>query len=277
MDAAQLAGAGLALAAGVSWGTGDFVGGLSTRRGSVWATVLVSLVSGTAVLALIALVAGESLPRGAALGWTLVSAVASVVGLTSLYQGLSVGRMGAVAPVAAVVTVIVPVVYGGITQGMPSPFAFAGFALALVGIVLVSASRGEGRGVGLGALAGVGFGMFLVSIHEASAAGTWWPLAVSRGVSFLLLLGIVLVARRPLTNARAIVPMALLAMACDVGGNLLYLLAQRSARLDVAAVLSSLYPATTVAWAWIVLRERLRPMQWAGVAALLVAIPLILA
>ncbi|MEA3199301.1 MAG: hypothetical protein QOE90_729 [Thermoplasmata archaeon] len=276
MDPTAFLGALVALAAGVSWGTGDFVGGLSTRRGTVWATVLISLAGGTLVLVAIALAAGEGLPGGAALAWTLGSAVASVVGLTALYQGLSIGRMGAVAPVAAVVTAMVPVAYGAFTQGAPGALAWLGFALALAGVALVSAQPGEARGVGLGALAGLGFGGFLVCIHEASVAGTWWPLAVSRGVSALLLAVLVLVLRRPVRGARAILPLALLAMACDVGGNLLYLVAQRLGRLDVAAVLSSLYPASTVAWAALVLHERLRPWQWAGVATLLVSIPLVL-
>lgn len=277
MDAAALGGALFALLAGVAWGTGDFVGGLSTRRGTVWATVLISLLAGTLVLAVIAAIAGEPMPVGAAMAWTVGSAVASVVGLTSLYQGLSVGRMGAVAPVAAVVTAVVPVVYGSFTEGPPGALAWLGFALAIVGVALVSATGGGGLGVGLGALAGLGFGSFLVCLDGASVQGVWWPLAVSRGGSFLLLGAIVLLARRPVQGARRIAPLALLAMACDVGGNLLYVLALRAGRLDVAAVLSSLYPASTVAWAAFVLHERLRTLQWVGVGALLVAIALILA
>jgi drug/metabolite transporter (DMT)-like permease len=184
--------------------------------------------------------------------------------------------MGAVAPVAAVVTAIVPIVAGSLAQGPPGTLAWTGFALALVGVTLVSAGSGGTKGVGLGALAGLGFGVFLTLLREAGTGGaTWWPLALSRGVSFLAVAAVALATRRAWRPPVRALPLMLGAMALDVAGNALYVLAAQRTRLDVAAVLSSFYPAATMVLAALVLREHIRPRQAVGAAMLLVAVALL--
>jgi drug/metabolite transporter (DMT)-like permease len=100
------------------------------------------------------------------------------------------------------------------------------------------------------------------------------PLAITRLVTLLTALALLLSRRAPLPALRSN-PYAWLAGACDAGGNIGYLFARQFTRLDVAAVLSSLYPASTVLLAWLVAREQIAPVQWAGAAVCLGAVVLI--
>jgi drug/metabolite transporter (DMT)-like permease len=124
-------------------------------------------------------------------------------------------------------------------------------------------------------LAGLGFGGFLVLMHRGAQAGAFWPLAAARGATLALALGVALARRRPWRPARADVPLILLSGALDAGGNAFFVLAAQGGRLDVASVLSSMYPASTVLLAALVLRERVSRPQGVGIAAVLAAIALI--
>jgi drug/metabolite transporter (DMT)-like permease len=137
---------------------------------------------------------------------------------------------------------------------------------------------GDARaGLRLALVAGAGFGGFLVFMHLGAEGGTFWPLAVARGTAFLLVLGVALTrgAGARWIPARAALPLVLLSGALDAGGNALFVLASQAGRLDVAAVTSSMYPASTVLLAAALLRERISRSQGAGIAAVLGAIALI--
>ena len=275
----DLAAAALGLASAASWGAGDFSGGLATRRSPVLGVLVVGQATGTA---LVALVTGEAWPSGSAWAWTVGAGASGTAGLAALYRGLAVGRMAVVAPVSGVLSAAIPVLAGAVGEGLPPAAKLVGFALALAGIWLVAGAAGAeptaGRaGLGLALVAGLGFGGFLVLMHRAAEGGAFWPLACARGTSLALSLSSALALRRRWAPPVAALPLVLASGALDAGGNAFFVLASRAGRLDVAAVLSSLYPASTVVLAALVLRERTTRRQGVGLAAALAAIALIAA
>lgn len=269
---------GFGLLSALVWGAGDFFGGLATRRARPFSVVLVAEVAGALLLALVALALAQALPPMADLGWSAGAGLAGAVGLLALYTALAGGHMGVVAPVSAVVAAIVPIVVGAALEGLPSPLQMAGFAVALGAVWLLSSSGDQGisgRDLRLALLAGVGFGFYFVFIDRTGTVGGLWNLAFARTTAALLLLPLMLLMRHPLLPPRDVLPINLLNGSLDAGGNLFFLLAAQTGRLDVAAVLSSLYPGATVVLASVVLRERLNRPQAFGVAAALAAIILI--
>jgi drug/metabolite transporter (DMT)-like permease len=268
----------LGLTSAASWGAGDFTGGLASKRSPLLGVLVVGQGTGVALVVLAALALREPAPAPAALAWAAAAGAAGAVGLAALYRGLAVGRMAVVAPVSAVLSAAIPVAWSALAEGLPQPSKLAGFALALAGIWLVARAgpSGEGRaGLGLALVAGCGFGGFLVLMHQGAEGGTFWPLAAARGTSLALALAAALGRGRAWAPMRRAVPLVMLSGALDAGGNAFFVLAMQAGRLDVAAVLSSMYPASTVLLAAAVLRERVTRPQGAGIAAVLGAIALI--
>lgn len=273
---AEAGSVGAGLAAAASWGTGDYAGGLATRRASVWRVVLVSQGLGVLLTLAFALLIRESLPGTRALALGVLAGASGAVGIVALYGALAAGQMGVAAPITAVVGAILPVAVGMMLQGSPDPLALLGILLALPGIWLLA--RGDGppsrRALALALTSGVGFGGFFTLIHAASADGAFaWPLAAARVATFSAVLLVVL-AKRERGGAT---PWGLAAIAGigDTGGNVFFVLAANLGRLDVAAVLASLYPASTVILARVLLKERLTWSQVAGMALTLAAVVLI--
>jgi drug/metabolite transporter (DMT)-like permease len=186
--------------------------------------------------------------------------------------------MAVVAPISAVLSAAVPVAWGALTDGVPPPAKLLGFAVALLGVFLVARSgpgRADRTGLALALAAGAGFGAFLVLMHTAAEQGPFWPLVLARSTSLTLVLGAALLARRPFAPTAAALPMALASGLLDTAGNTLFVLAGRAGRLDTAAVLSSMYPVSTVLLAAALLRERVRRAQAVGIGLTLLAIVLI--
>jgi drug/metabolite transporter (DMT)-like permease len=274
----EVATVGLGLASAATWGAADFSGGLATRRSSVFHVTLVAQAAGVFLLVVLALVLAEPAPSHAAVGWGSLAGVVGTVGIAALYRALAVGQMGIAAPVTAVLSAGLPVLFQAFFKGFPTPVQVAGFGMALVGVWLLSRREGvAGRppGLGLALVSGLGFGGFLILIAQASQSTVLWPLAVSKGVSFTTTLAAMLMTRHTGRPSARLFPLALLAGVLDVGGNAFFMLAAHLARLDVAAVLSSLYPASTVVLAGVLLHERVSRIQTAGIIVALVAIPMI--
>lgn len=268
----------LGLTSAASWGAGDFCGGLAARRAPLPGVLVLGYAVGVALVAAAALGTGEALPPAAALGWAAAAGLSGTAGLAALYRGLAVGRMALVAPVSAVLSAALPVAWEALAGGLPPAARLAGFALAFCGIWLVASGGAAGvdrLGLALAGTAGLGFGGFLVLMHHAAAAGPFWPLAAARTTSLLLVLAAAWARRRPWVPSRGALPLVLLSGVLDAGGNAFFVLAGRAGRLDVAAVLSSLYPASTLLLAALLLRERVTRAQAAGIAAALAAIVLI--
>ena len=280
IDGAGLGAVTFGLLASLSWGASDFSGGLSARRVHVFGVITVSYAVGLALLVALALARSEPIPKGSDLVWGAAAGLAGVTGLTAQYRALAVGRMGIVAPVAAVLGTSIPVLFAAISEGLPGAGQLAGFALAIAGVWIIArpeVSGGRPDGLGLAVLAGLGFGAFFILIDQVSEGAVFWPLVAARGMSFVVLALIVMansVAWRP---DRSALPLVIVAGVLDVGGNTFFLLAAQAGRLDVASVMSSLYPMVTVLLARLVLQEHVTRLQTAGIAAAIAAIPLIAA
>jgi len=198
--------------------------------------------------------------------------------VAALYHGLGQENAASIAPVSAVVGAGLPVGFGMLTEGAPETLRLAGFGVALAGIWLVSQVEGGGkinrRGLGLALLAGLGFGGFFILISQVEHGLVFSPLIISRTMTFLCSLGLLRLSRLKLPGLRSN-PLALLAGLLDAGGNIFFLAARQLTRLDVAVVLSSLYPAVTVLLAHFLQKQRISRRQWLGVAACVAAIVMI--
>lgn len=279
MDAYPVLGALFALVSAVIWGGADFSGGISTRRITQFQTLALSAFSGVLVLLSLAILFREPWPAWPDMLWSVAAGIAGAAGIAALYYGLSLGQMALVAPIAAVVGVVAPVVFGLLTRNLATSGQILGFLIALPGIWLVSYSSSgarnhAGEGLALSLFAGLGFGGFFILIAQVQRGAIFVPLVFAR-VAMFCLAGLFLLLRRlPIPPLRDN-PVALLAGGLDAGGNIFYLFAIQFTRLDVAAVLSSLYPAVTVILASLLVKERITPWQWAGIAVCLIAVILI--
>jgi len=247
----------------------------------VFGVVLVSQAVGLVLAAVIAIIRGEPLPGPADIGWASVAGIAGGVGIVSLYHGLATSRISVVAPLAGVLAATIPVVFGVALQGLPGPARMVGIGTAFVAVVLVSRAPDPGgnrpSGVRFGLLAGVGFGLFNLFASRFSPGIVFGPLVIVRAFEPLLVIAIVLATRGAWRVPRSVLPLAALVGAGDMAGNAFFVLAAQAGRLDVAAVLSSLYPVTTIVLAAILLRERVTRSHGAGILAAGVSIALIAA
>ena len=289
----------LALAAAVLYGTADFLGGVASRRARVFAVLATTVPAGAAVVIVVALLGeapglGSLLGHGlgspisvggwGAVGWAAVSGICGAAGLIAFYAGFAAAPISVVAPVAALVSTVLPVgiaIAGGerLTSGM-----VAGGLICLVAIVLVSmpatrrsrqghrdgpdarAAAARLRGLAYGAAAGAGFGLFFWCLKNAGQSGVLWPVAISRTAGTLVAIGIAVATRtRPWRrDGGGTGVIALVSGAVDAAANVCYVLATRAGLFGLAVVITSLYPGMTVLLARWVLGERMRWLQRLG-------------
>jgi drug/metabolite transporter (DMT)-like permease len=269
----------LALAASVSWGIGDFLGGTSSRRTSALAVLAVSEVAGLVLAVVVLALSGEPWPGSGAI-WAVAAGIAGMAGLGGLYRGMAVGAIGVVAPLSSAAAII-PVCVGIATGDRPGGLQLAGVACALVGVVLASRERSEGRvrlaaGVELALLAAAGFGLYFVFIDHAAEHGAVWAATISRATAALLAVAIALALGRLHPPAR-LLPVLALVGCFDIGANILLAVALRHGLISLVSVLASLYPIVTVLLARIVLGERAERAQQVGVALALTGAAMIAA
>jgi drug/metabolite transporter (DMT)-like permease len=267
------------LASALTWGAGDFSGGLASKRTSVLVVVMVSQFVGALCLLGAALLGAEALPSGTDVVMGTAAGLFGVIGLLAFYQGLATSQMGTVASIAAATSALIPMVVGAWLEGVPAAHQLAGFGLAILAVWMMSRKSAQSppqrRGLGLAVTAGVGFALFFICIDQTSEAAVFWPLVVGRLSAIVLLTWGGMMGgqwEKPPTHQW---PIIVLAGLFDSAGNAFYALAASAGRLDMAAILASLYPAATVALAWLILEERLTRRQWAGVTTTLLAIALI--
>lgn len=273
----------LAIACGLSsaivWGAGDFAGGFASRRSSALTVILFSQLIGGSLLLIIAAVFSQGAPPIRHLVSAAMAGLFGVLGLIGLYKGLASGRMGLVAPISAIVTAVVPLTFSFVVEGYPGHLRLAGFAVAMTAVWFLSSPGGkfsiEPGELKLSIFAGLGFGLFFIFMGNASDQMVLWPLVAARGAAILLMLLVLVFSRQLTLPPRNQVGMIALAGVLDTAGNAAFGMAAHFGRLDIAAILASLYPASTVILAWLILRERLNQRQWLGVSIAVAALVLI--
>jgi drug/metabolite transporter (DMT)-like permease len=300
----------LALAAAVLYGTADFLGGVASRRASVFAVLAMTVPAGAVIMVLVALLgqvpalggllghggigAPASVGGWSAVGWAAASGVCGAAGLIAFYAGFASAPISVVAPVAALASTVLPVGVAIAGGERPTATMVAGGSICLVAIVLVSAqpsgrAPGEHRpggirlvtpgrllALGYGAAAGIGFGLFFIFLKNAGQSGVLWPVAISRSAGTVVAFGLALATRTRLRLGRGgIAGIALVSGAVDAAANVCYVLATRVGLFGLAVVITSLYPGMTVLLARVLLGERMRWVQRAGLLLAAVGVVLV--
>jgi drug/metabolite transporter (DMT)-like permease len=258
----------------LSYGSGDFLGGVAAKRVPTITVLLVSQAFGLGVAVLLVVALRDGPPDSHVFALSAAAGVVGVVALGLLFRGLAIGRMSIVAPLSAIGGGVLPVVWGLARGERPSALALAGVGLALVAIAIV------GRGaehdpapavsprveLALGAGAGVGFGIVFILLAESASGSGMWPVFIARCASVPLLAVVAVVLGRSQRVGRAEIASVAGAGLCDVGANALVVLAVRRGLLSLVAPVASLYPATTVLLARLVLQERIGRQRLGGLA-----------
>jgi drug/metabolite transporter (DMT)-like permease len=293
------------LAGALVFGAADFLGGLAAKRVSAMLATAVAAVSGFVLLVVAApFLGGVWTPHDVL--WGILSGVAGAVAISLLYASLAIGPMSILSPLTAVVSAVVPMVWGLVIGGdRLAALGYWALGLALVAVVLVGfvpekgAVRPSLRGIVMAIGSGLAIGTFFITIDQTSEASGIVPLILNRGITATIMftvlgvLGLLGAARRragdapvermprPTSVGAAVTPPRVdtaagirLAVACgvvDVVANTLLLIGIRAGDLSVAAVLGAMYPAGTILLAAVVLRERIAPVQWAGLVLALAA------
>ena len=286
----------LALSAAAAWGGGDFSGGMGVKRagGSTRAAlrfILLSHLVSLSVLVAILWLRHEPLPHGPLMSWGLLAGVAGGISLTAFYLALSRGEMGVSAAISGLLAAAIPALVSTVMEGAPGALSLAGFLLALVAIWVIAAgpspeNAGGKATLGLAVLSGAGFGVYFVALRMDNALGVVMPMALAR-VGSLVTCGLMLLAltisrsrnqpksANPQRMSGIVIAWALSSALLDTTGNMLFVGATLLGRLDVAAVLASLYPAGTILLAAWQLHEKPTRRQVAGMFAALAAVVMI--
>jgi drug/metabolite transporter (DMT)-like permease len=283
----------LALAAALLWGGGDFSGGMGVKHagGTMGAALRVILLSHAVSLGMLLVAArwrGDPFPHGAPLVWGLVAGATAGIALACFYVALSRGAMGASAALSGLLAAAIPAAVSAGAEGSPGLLRLVGFLVAGLAIWLIAAgpnpeAQAADRGTfWLAVAGGLGFGVYFVALKFAGSAGVIWPLATARmgslAVSSLLVGVMAFKAKEEAVKVRLtrlVVAWSLGAVLLDTSGNLLFIAATRAGRLDVAAVLASLYPASTILLAAWTLHERPTRRQGLGMAVAAAAVVMI--
>jgi drug/metabolite transporter (DMT)-like permease len=271
----------LGFSAALSWGAGDFTSGTISRRiGAIRGTLYVEIIGLILLAGAVLVFPSPTLPLSDWL-WCAAGGAIGSLGMVVFNHALTKGPMSSTAPVSALTATALPVVVGIWMNGLPGIATIIGFILAMVSIWLIS-QTGRNREViqpkidlRLPLIAGLGFGLYFICIHEGSTQATLWPMVISRLSGSITLFIFALFTKQMKFPPKPLLGLVLLNTLLDIGGNAFYILAGQFGRMDVAVVLSSLYPGVTVVLGWLVLHETINRWQWTGILAALIAITLL--
>ncbi len=277
-----------ALVSALSYGVSDFLGGLFSKKSSPWQIAVVGQASSAVFAFIFGLIITGTVTQADWL-WALGGGIGAGVGAAFLYRGLSSGRMAVVAPISAIGSALLPVAVGVALGDRPSVLAVVGIILALPAIYLISkvtehhihttgdtqdgaAPRG---GVLDGVLAGLGFGSLFVLIGQVDADAGLMPIAAMQVAAVVAVVVLAVALREPwVPRDRSSLP-ALTMGPLGALATGAFLLATHEGLLSIVSVIASLYPATTVVLAAVILRERIHRMQGVGLGLAAIAVTLV--
>lgn len=268
-----------ALASAVAFGISDFLGGMLSRRLSVWKVAFAMQLTATTLLLGFS-IADPVLPTMAAVWWAVGAGSANGIGTVSLYRGLAIGRMGVVAPVSGALAATFPVFVGVALGERPSTWAWLGVALALPGIWLVArtpptATDGSYSGLAEGLVAGANFGFLFVFLAQIPPDSGWLPLAITEGLAAVIVVVVAQAAGQPwVPGDRELWPAVVLGVLV-AGAMVAFVAATQRGYLSISSVLSSLYPGVTVVLAILINQERVHRAQLVGLLLCGVAVGLV--
>jgi drug/metabolite transporter (DMT)-like permease len=273
----------LALSASGLIGASDFCGGLASRRGGELRVTVVTNIAGSILLTVLNLIWREAMLPWKDVVWSGLGGICGALAIIFIYRAFTMGSTAAVAPTAGVIGAALPAVFGMVTEGLPAFTQLLGFIIALPGIVLVSMTKIESHDevkkevLLLAVLSGVAAAGFFTFLSRVESDAVVLPSLIAKLASLGTAVALVLLRpkRGDEVPFRKIPPIAILGGALDSTASALYVFAQQLTRLDVAVVLTSLYPASTIMLAYLIQKEQISRRQWVGVVLCLAAIVLI--
>jgi drug/metabolite transporter (DMT)-like permease len=272
----------LALLSSALWGSADFFAGRMSKKHHPFAVLGFSQVIGLLVGILILVISGSWQGKVFGLDGFLIPGIlaglAGYIGLACLYEGLSTGRMGVVAPISSM-SAVVPLAYALATGDALSTLASVGVFIALIGVFCASGPElSQGTPIkplllALGAAAG--FGLSLTFIAVGSETSALLTMVSMRGATFFVTISIALKFRTTGKFERKDLPLLIFIGAADFLANLLLGVATTKGLVSVAMVFGSLYPIATALLAFKFLNERLHKVQYVGIALAVSGVSLI--
>lgn len=271
--------AAFGMAATMAWGASDFLGGYATRRANAFLFTAIFNAGGLLLVGTLAGIGHAPFLSEQSTLWVLAGGISGSAAVAIFFRALSQGRMGIIAPVAAVLGAAIPAIVSIYTEGFPGKVPILGFGCAAIGLWLITRSEGGSTpdGLGLAVISGIGFAGFYLCIRQAGTGSPLWFATVTRAGGLMVTALIVLLQGKFREITPAGVRWAVLAGCIDSCGTMSFVLASQSGRLDEAVVISSLYPAVTVLLARIVLKEHFTRWRFLGLLAALAAVPMIAA
>ena len=270
----------LAVGAAVTYGIADYAGGRATRNGPAESVTFIGQLTALILLLIVVPLTGAPLPSINDWVWSGLGGLGGAIALLAFYRAMSRGAMTVIAPVSAVVGLSIPVIIGLLQGERPAVIAYPGILIAVIAVALVGDVLDRHnlptswRTIGLAGLAGVGFGLIFVCLAQTSTDSGLWPLVGQRLISVptVALVAVVLKHRTRLQGN--VLRLALLSGILDTTANGLYLISVRNGLLSLVAVITALYPVSTVVLALRFDHERLHRSQAAGLV--LAAISLVM-
>ena len=177
------------------------------RRSSLVTGVLAVAVVAQAVACLSSLATVAVVPSEFAVDDLLIGAASGVgigFGMVLYLGGVLRSSSTIVAPLVAVLTVVIPVGYASVVDGVPSMVVVGGVAVAVLGLVLITSGVRAVGGTRVGLLwgtgAGMAYGFGLSVLMETDGASGSWPGTAQRLVAAMITVTLAL------SGGKAIVP-----------------------------------------------------------------------